>query len=114
MTKGTQAVGPFGVMGGFMQPQGHLQVVMNTVDFNLNPQAALDAPRWQWMQDKTILVEHNFPQAIAAQLARRGHNIQVALDSGSFGRGQIIWRNPETGVLSGGTEARTDGQIASW
>lgn len=114
MTKGTQAVGPFGVMGGFMQPQGHLQVVMNTVDFNLNPQAALDAPRWQWMQDKTILVEHNFPQAIAAQLARRGHNIQVALDSGSFGRGQIIWRNPETGVLSGGTEARTDGHIASW
>jgi gamma-glutamyltranspeptidase/glutathione hydrolase len=114
MTKDNRPVGPFGVMGGFMQPQGHLQVVMNTVDFGLNPQAALDAPRWQWMQDKTIALEHNFNQPIAAQLARRGHHIQVALDSGSFGRGQIIWRDPETGVLSGGTEARADGHIACW
>lgn len=114
MTRDNRPVGPFGVMGGFMQPQGHLQVVMNTIDFGLNPQAALDAPRWQWLKDKTILVEHSFPQAIAAQLSRRGHNIQVALDSGSFGRGQIIWRDPETGVLSGGTEARTDGHIAAW
>jgi len=114
MTKDNRPVGPFGVMGGFMQPQGHLQVVMNTVDFGLNPQAALDAPRWQWLQDKTIALEHNFNQPIAAQLARRGHHIQVALDSGSFGRGQIIWRDPETGVLSGGTEARADGHIACW
>lgn len=114
MTKDHRPVGPFGVMGGFMQPQGHLQVVMNTIDFGLNPQAALDAPRWQWTEGKTILVEPNFPQAIAAQLSRRGHDIRVALDSGSFGRGQIIWRNPETGVLSGGTEGRTDGHIACW
>lgn len=114
MTKDHRPVGPFGVMGGFMQPQGHLQVVMNTIDFGLNPQAALDAPRWQWTEGKTILVEPNFPQAIAAQLSRRGHDIRVALDSGSFGRGQIIWRDPETGVLSGGTEGRTDGHIACW
>ncbi|HCX78405.1 MAG TPA: gamma-glutamyltransferase, partial [Firmicutes bacterium] len=70
--------------------------------------------RWQWLQDKTVLVEHNFPQAIAAQLSRRGHDIQVALDSGSFGRGQIIWRDPATGVLAGGTEGRADGHIACW
>lgn len=114
MSKDSHPVGPFGVMGGFMQPQGHLQVVMNCIDFGLNPQAALDAPRWQWLQDKSVLVEHNFPQAIAAQLSRRGHNIQVALDSGSFGRGQIIWRDPKTGVLSGGTEPRADGHIACW
>jgi len=114
MTKDNRPVGPFGVMGGFMQPQGHLQVVMNTIDFGLNPQAALDAPRWQWLEDMTVSVEHNFPQSISAQLARRGHDIRVALDSGSFGRGQIIWRDPKTGVLSGGTEARADGHIACW
>ena len=114
LTKGDEAVGPFGVMGGFMQPQGHLQVIMNTIDFNLNPQAALDAPRWQWIEGKNVMVESNFPDYIAKALVRKGHNIQVALDSGSFGRGQIIWRNLNSGVLIGGTESRTDGSIAVW
>jgi gamma-glutamyltranspeptidase / glutathione hydrolase len=114
LTKDGEAVGPFGVMGGYMQPQGHVQVIMNTVDFHMNPQAALDAARWQWMEEKKIQVEHNFPQHIAQALARKGHQIEVTLDGGSFGRGQIIWRNPETGVLSGGTESRTDGSVASW
>ncbi|MCH1625167.1 gamma-glutamyltransferase family protein [Fredinandcohnia quinoae] len=114
LTKNGEAVGPFGVMGGFMQPQGHVQVVMNTVDFHLNPQAALDAPRWQWVEGKKIHVEHSFPQHIAQALSRKGHDIQVALDSGGFGRGQMIWRNPNTGVLIGGTEHRTDGAIAAY
>ncbi|MBA2874500.1 gamma-glutamyltransferase family protein [Thermaerobacillus caldiproteolyticus] len=114
LTKGKEPIGPFGVMGGFMQPQGHLQVVMNTIDFHLNPQAALDAPRWQWIEGKKILVEHHFPHDIAQALARKGHDIHVALDSGAFGRGQIIWRDPHTGVLAGGTEARTDGMVAAW
>ncbi|MGM0603695.1 MAG: gamma-glutamyltransferase [Bacillota bacterium] len=114
ITKDDQAVGPFGVMGGYMQPQGHLQVAMNLIDFNLNPQAALDAPRWQWMKDKDIMVEDDFPNNIAQALARKGHDIKVALNKGSFGRGQVIIRNPENGVLSGGTEKRTDGHIAVW
>lgn len=114
LTKDGNAVGPFGVMGGYMQPQGHAQVVMNTVDFHLNPQSALDAPRWQWIEDKKILVEHSFPQHIAQALAAKGHEVQVALDSGGFGRGQIIWRDHVTGVLFGGTEHRTDGAIAAW
>ncbi|MCU9612972.1 gamma-glutamyltransferase family protein [Caldibacillus lycopersici] len=114
LTKGTEAIGPFGVMGGYMQPQGHMQVVMNLLNFGLNPQAALDAPRWQWMGDKKVIVEPNFPTAIAQSLARRGHQVQIALDTGAFGRGQIILRNPETGVLVGGTESRTDGSIAVW
>jgi gamma-glutamyltranspeptidase / glutathione hydrolase len=114
LTKDNQAVGPFGVMGGYMQPQGHMQVIMNTIDFGLNPQAALDAPRWQWIEGKKVEVEPNFPNHIAHALARKGHQIQMALETGGFGRGQIIWRDLQTGVLMGGTESRTDGSIAAW
>ncbi|GGA65959.1 gamma-glutamyltransferase [Ornithinibacillus halotolerans] len=114
MSKNGVPLGPFGVMGGFMQPQGHLQVVMNTVDFQLNPQAALDAPRWQWIKEKQVDVEHNFAHHLAQGLADKGHNIRIALEPNSFGRGQIIWRDPSTGVLVGGTESRTDGIVAAW
>ena len=114
ITKGNEAVGPFGVMGGYMQPQGHVQVAMNMLDFGLNPQAALDAPRWKWVEGKQIEVEHHFPNHLIKQLAARGHQMKVAYDSGSFGRGQIIVRNPNSGVLVGGTESRTDGSIACW
>ncbi|PPA70225.1 gamma-glutamyltransferase [Jeotgalibacillus proteolyticus] len=114
LTKDGQAVGPFGVMGGYMQPQGHLQVISNTIDFGLHPQAALDAPRWQWSQGKTVQVEPSFPNHLVQALVRKGHTIDVTTDGGPFGRGQIIWRDPKTGVLSGGTESRTDGHIAAW
>ena len=108
-----EAVGPFGVMGAFMQPQGHVQVVMNSVDFGLNPQEALDAPRWQWTSGKTVEVEPGFPHPAALDLARRGHDVRQALESTSFGRGQIIWRSDE-GSLAGGTEPRADGAVAAW
>lgn len=114
LTKDGQPVGPFGVMGGYMQPQGHLQVISNTIDFHLHPQAALDAPRWQWMSGRTVFVEPNFPNPVAQALARRGHDIKVALDTGSFGRGEIIWRDLDSGVLCGGTESRADGIVAGW
>ncbi|MCL2572315.1 MAG: gamma-glutamyltransferase family protein [Defluviitaleaceae bacterium] len=114
LTKSGVPVGPFGVMGGYMQPQGHVQVVMNMIDFGLNPQAALDAPRWQWLQGKHFEVEHQFPKHIAQKLTSLGHRITMPLESGSFGRGQIILRDPISGVLVGGTESRTDGAIASW
>ncbi|WDL95780.1 gamma-glutamyltransferase family protein [Alicyclobacillus sp. ALC3] len=114
LTRGNMPVGPFGVMGGFMQPQGHIQVVMNTVDFHLNPQAALDAPRWQWLSGRSVELEATVPQHIAAALARRGHDVQIARDSGAFGRGEVIWRDPSTGVLAGATEPRTDGSVAAW
>ncbi|CAM3959945.1 gamma-glutamyltransferase family protein [Alicyclobacillus pomorum] len=113
LTKDGEAVGPFGVMGGFMQPQGHVQVIMNAVDFHLNPQACLDAPRWRWTEGKTVEVEPSVPEHVVSALVKRGHDIRVAVDSGGFGRGQIIWRNQE-GVLAGGTEPRTDGSIAAW
>ncbi|WP_456274867.1 gamma-glutamyltransferase [Bacillus sp. AK031] len=114
LTKEGKAVGPFGVMGGYMQPQGHLQVLSNTIDFHLNPQAALDAPRWQWLEGKKVLVERSFPEHIAHALIRKGHDIHTATDEDKFGRGQIIWRDPDSGVLIGGTESRTDGSIAAW
>ena len=113
LTKDSLPVGPFGVMGGFMQPQGHVQVIMNSVDYHLNPQAALDAPRWQWIQGKIIELEPSFPKSIAQELARRGHDIRWATDCSSFGRGQIIWKTT-AGVLAGGTESRADGHIAMW
>ena len=112
LTKDNKAIGPFGVMGGFMQPQGHLQVLMNLIDFNLNPQTTLDAPRWQWIEDKKILVESDFDTNIAKKLIQRGHKIEVALDSGSFGRGQIIIKDYENNTYLGGTEKRADGHIA--
>lgn len=113
LTKGSIPIGPFGVMGALMQPQGHVQVLMNAIDFHHNPQEALDAPRWQWIKGKMIAVEDQFPRNLAQQLVERGHELQVRLDNTSFGRGQIIWRNQE-GVLCGGTEGRTDGSIAAW
>ncbi len=114
LTRDGEAVGPFGVMGGFMQPQGHVQVVMNTVDFHLNPQAALDAPRWQWIEGRTVEIEPHVPEHVADSLMRMGHDLRRTIGSGTFGRGQIIWRDPDTGVLCGGTEPRTDGAIAAW
>lgn len=111
--KGDKPVGPFGVMGGFMQPQGHFQVVVNTVDLHLNPQQALDAPRWQWVGGKKVHVERDFPFAVTEELARMGHEITVSTDSTLMGRGQIIWRNDD-GVLVGATEKRADGMVAAW
>ncbi|MFE6075082.1 gamma-glutamyltransferase family protein [Paenibacillus sp. NPDC057886] len=111
---GREAIGPFGVMGGLMQPQGHVQAIMNLINFDLHPQAALDAPRWQWIGGKNVVVEPGFPPSAAQALARLGHDVRFALDSGSFGRGQIVWRNPESGVLCGGTDSRTDGIVATW
>ena len=113
LTKDGTPVGPFGVMGGFMQPQGHMQVIMNTIDFHMNPQQALDAPRWQWLEGKQIRVEPGFSPSVIEQLKAKGHDVKVASSSGGFGRGQIIWRTEE-GSLCGGTEPRTDGMIAAW
>ncbi|MBQ5357172.1 MAG: gamma-glutamyltransferase, partial [Oscillospiraceae bacterium] len=111
--KDGKAVGPFGVMGGYMQPQGHLQVAMNYIDFHLDPQQALDAPRWQWMRDNTITVETRFNSEIARLLQQKGHDIRVDLTTPSFGRGQMIVRL-ENGTLVGGTESRTDSNIACY
>jgi gamma-glutamyltranspeptidase/glutathione hydrolase len=113
LTRDGQAVGPFGVMGGFMQPQGHVQMVMNTVDFGLNPQASLDAPRWEWESANRVNIERSMPEHLYHGLARLGHEVTWSNNRIAFGRGEIIWRDA-AGVLCGGTEPRTDGCVAAW
>lgn len=114
LAKDGQAIGPFGVMGGFMQPQGHVQVLMNAIDFGLDPQGALDAPRWQWRNDKHVDFEPEFATSLLAQLRAAGHQVSINPEPNTFGRGQIIWRDPTTGTFVGGSESRTDGAIAAW
>jgi gamma-glutamyltranspeptidase/glutathione hydrolase len=113
LTQNGKALGPFGVMGGYMQPQGHVQVITNLLDFGLNPQQALDAPRWQWTEGLKVSVESCFNPEIARSLAAKGHDVTIALDKTPFGRGQIIFRQ-ENGALVGATESRTDSNIACW
>ncbi len=109
----------FGVMGGFMQPQGHFQVISALVDDDLNPQEALNRPRWYVDRGDpggALLIEEGTPFKTMADLAERGHRIQPesGLGRGNFGRGQIIRYDAETGVMHGGSEPRADGQIAAF
>ena len=103
-----QPLGPFGVMGASMQPQGHLQVVSNLVDYGLNPQAALDAPRWRFDRGNRVFLEQTVPRHVALGLSDLGHDVQVVAGPETFGKGQVILRL-ENGVLVAGTEPRADG-----
>ena len=107
LTRGGEAVGPFGVMGGHMQPQGHVQVITSTIDRGLDPQAALDEPRWYWQSGRSVAVEPELGGLIDG-LRARGHEITVVDDEAAFGYGQAIWRQPDGGYLAG-TEPRADG-----
>ena len=104
----------YGVMGGFMQPQGHLQVGVNLVDFGMNPQAALDAPRFNWLQGREVALEPGFGAAVRDELARRGHALLPAGAAVHYGGGQVILRDPDSGVLIGGSEPRNDGAVVGW
>ena len=108
ITRDGAPVGPFGVMGGEMQPQGHLQVVSSMLDHGLNPQAALDAPRWQLASGLEVAVEPETDRDVLAALAARGHRPVVAADRLGFGRGQIILRLADGGYAAG-SEPRADG-----
>ncbi|GII25198.1 gamma-glutamyltransferase family protein [Planosporangium mesophilum] len=118
LTRGGEAVGPFGVMGGHMQPQGHVQVVLSTVDDGLDPQQALDRPRWYWHAGTEVRVE---PGMVADDegreavegLRRRGHDVSVA-ESGGFGFGQAIWRLADGAGYVAGSEPRADGSAVGY
>jgi gamma-glutamyltranspeptidase/glutathione hydrolase len=113
LTRNGKAVGPFGVMGGHMQPQGHAQVVISTVDYGLHPQAALDAPRWRAERDGSLMVEQSVPRDVIEGLIARGHRIVIEPESGGFGRGQIIWQL-DNGSLVAGSDGRCDGMAVGW
>ncbi|MBZ8179999.1 gamma-glutamyltransferase family protein [Oscillatoria salina] len=112
ITQENEPLATFGVMGGQMQPQGHLQVVVNLADYNLNPQGALDAPRWRFIADKQVLLEANVPEFIAHGLRDKGHNVTLTKTREMFGRGQIIWRQKD--VLIAASEPRADGLAIAW
>lgn len=113
LMKNGDAVGPFGVMGAFMQPQGHVQLLVNILNYHMNPQEALDAPRVQWIGERKIQLEREVPTHIALELAAMGHQVEIANSNIDMGRGQMIWRT-ENGLLIGGTEPRCDGAVAAW
>jgi gamma-glutamyltranspeptidase/glutathione hydrolase len=103
----------FGVMGGSMQAQGHTQVMVRLVDYNQNPQAAADAPRWRVDTGLKVGAEHGMPANVVEGLRARGHDMPVA-DRGStdFGRAQLIYRMDD-GYLAA-SERRTDGQAVGY
>ena len=112
----------YGVMGGFMQPQGHVQVLLNMLAFKYNPQAALDAPRFcigagtpeqGKVLDRTIYLEEGISEEAAHQLEALGHEVEIikGYQRGIFGRGQVIRCHMENGkhVYSAGSDPRGDG-----
>jgi gamma-glutamyltranspeptidase/glutathione hydrolase len=117
LTQDGQPVMSFGVMGGNMQPQGHLQTLVRMVDYGQNPQAACDAPRWRFNAGREINVEPQMDQATVEELARRGHRIDVIEDSyQDFGAGQFIWRmgDPSREGYVVASDSRRDGLAAGF
>ncbi len=108
LTKGGKALGPFGVMQGSMQPQGHVQMVVNTVDYGMDPQTSLDQPRWYWRRERRVLLEPTLDRSVAEDLHRRGHDVSIWLERDAYGRGQVIWRLP-SGAYVAGSDHRGDG-----
>ncbi|GAB7009234.1 gamma-glutamyltransferase [Halorubrum trueperi] len=101
----------FGVMGGYMQPQGHVQVISNLVDYEMPLQRALDEPRWRYRETGELALEPHFDDGIAAKLVRKDHDVRT-LSPIQFGGAQIA-RN-DSGVLSAATEPRKDGNAQGY
>jgi gamma-glutamyltranspeptidase/glutathione hydrolase len=104
----------FGLMGGPMQAQGHLQMMMRILRYKQNPQAAADAPRWRIEQGLKVAVERSFDPLVVEELRAKGHDVVVEEPSGvfAFGGAQIIQRTAHGYV--GGTDPRKDGLVAAF
>ena len=124
LTRNGKPLMSFGLMGGDMQPQGHVQIVVNMVDFGMGVQAAGDAARFHHdgstepdasppMADGgTVELETGVPSAIADSLRTLGHSVKYT--TGTFGGYQAIWRDPATGIYWGASEFRKDGQAGGF
>ncbi|OUL97507.1 gamma-glutamyltransferase family protein [Paraburkholderia hospita] len=113
-----EAVMSFGVMGGDMQPQGHLQTVVRMLDYGQQPQAACDAPRWKVNRDFSIDIEHTLDPSTARELEGLGHTIKSIDDPYmDFGSGQFIWKldrnEPDRGYVAA-SDSRRDGLAAGF
>jgi gamma-glutamyltranspeptidase/glutathione hydrolase len=123
VTKDGKPFFTFGVMGGDMQPQGHVQVLVNLLDFGMTVQAAGEAPRVEHVGHATptgtpgkgggtIKAEYGIPDEVVKELERRGHTVErVRVNGGGF---QGILIDPRTGVLHGGSEFRKDGAAVGY
>jgi gamma-glutamyltranspeptidase/glutathione hydrolase len=98
----------YGVMGGDFQPQGHVQLLTSLLDFGLELQEAIDAPRWRHLAGRRVLLEHGTPRATYEALAARGHQVEPA-NGFAFGGAQAIRVDPATGTRWGASDPRKDG-----
>jgi gamma-glutamyltranspeptidase/glutathione hydrolase len=116
LTKDGQPLMSFGVMGGDMQPQGHLQTLVRMLDYRQHPQAACDAPRWRWFGG-IVNAEDGFDPACAQALRDLGHRVEPFADSyQDYGAGQFIWRlgDPAVDGYVAASDPRRDGLAAGW
>ena len=117
LTRGGQPQMSFGVMGGNMQPQGHMQTLSRMIDWQQNPQAACDAPRWRFDQGLSINVDAHMNPAVVQSLRDMGHEIAVLSDSyQDLGAGQFIWRlgDPAVEGYVAASDPRRDGLVAGF
>jgi gamma-glutamyltranspeptidase/glutathione hydrolase len=116
LTREGQPVMSFGVMGGDMQPQGHLQTVVRMLDYKQQPQAACDAPRWRYNAG-ILNAEEGMPAPTVAGLRGLGHVVESFADSyQDYGAGQFIWRlgDPSVEGYAAASDPRRDGQAAGF
>ncbi len=106
ITKVGRPVGPLGIVGGLMQPQGQVQLLLNLIDNKKSPQEALDKYRWQWIKGKVIQVERGFPKRLINGLIEKGHIVEIQDDLTTMGRGQIIWKDNDK--IQCGRDKRAD------
>ena len=102
----------FGVMGGHMQHQGHVQMVKRVFEFGQNPQAAIDAPRWHVYPDLTVGLEEGFDKSVASKLVEYGHSVRFEKNESVFGGAQLVLR-AESGYVAG-SDSRKEGLAAGY
>ena len=125
VTKNNKPFFVCGTPGGDTQVQTNLQLITNIIDFGMHPQEAVEAPRWRSLQNPTestiphtcadvLMLEARFPEKVREGLLQKGHKLEIQSDWGGSGNAQVIMIDPETNVLSGGSDPRRDGYAIGW